>query len=218
MTEESNKGTRIMSIIEKKNDDEAVSFSHVQLYVDRVEDLATYKALEDQLNAFSVAAAAAAALSRQTKVEEDESSLQLSLEQKRQLWRSVLTENNTETTTTTTDAATTAPSSFCPQNRDVVQQLLAGFGFRVTGARYDGSTRSVLVTSRDPAGVQILVTAAAAAATDEGEERASNNGDNAAKIFAASEYIRITLQSSVTTTPYMLYKQSLLPSICKQAR
>lgn len=53
-------------------------------------------------------------------------------------------------------------TTFVPQNRDVVKQLLAGFGFRVTGARVDSdmsNTKSVLVTSKDPQGVQFVVSA-----------------------------------------------------------
>lgn len=92
------------------DDNVQVSFSHVHLYVDHVEDLSFYKHLEDSLS------------------------------------------NN--------QCVNDVP--FVPQNRDVVQQLLAGLGFRVTGARISPqqcNTRSVLVTSRDPNGVQFVVTA-----------------------------------------------------------
>ena len=43
--------------------------------------------------------------------------------------------------------------------RDVVEQLISGLGFRVTASHAGGGTRSVLVTSRDPAGAKFLVTA-----------------------------------------------------------
>jgi hypothetical protein len=145
--------------------EEPVSYSHVHLYVDRVEDLCVYKALEQQLNTFA------------TKSEGH-----WTLEQKKKLWQSLLMPD--EATATTTDR------SYCPQNRDVVQQLLAGFGFRVTGARYsdddDDSTRSVLVTSRDPAGVQILVTAATAPPPTTGTGPPSSTS---AGMFGASEYL-----------------------------
>ena len=50
-------------------------------------------------------------------------------------------------------------SKYVSQDRDVVRQLLAGLGYRVTGI-YDGAnTLSMLVTSKDPKGVQICVTA-----------------------------------------------------------
>lgn len=52
---------------------------------------------------------------------------------------------------------------FHPQQRDLVKQLLAGFGFRVTGVRFPNrdvlcNTRTVLVTSKDPNGVQFVIT------------------------------------------------------------
>lgn len=93
-----------------------VSFSHVQLYVDCVENISVYKALEDTLN------------------------------------------DNIGGIPRARDDV------FVPQNRDIVTQMLAGLGFRVTGARVPSdavvtNTRSVLVTSKDPEGVQFVVTA-----------------------------------------------------------
>jgi len=93
--------------------DVQVSFSHVHLYVDHVEDIIVYKQLEDRLSCGGEAI-----------------------------------NNNSK--------------PFIPQGRDVVKQLLAGFGFRVTGARISresSNTQSVLVTSKDPQGVQFVVTA-----------------------------------------------------------
>jgi hypothetical protein len=121
---------------------ETVSFSHVHLYVDKVEDLGVYKVLEAQLNDFSVKA---------KSVEGGSGSSQEALSRKQDLWASI-TGNAPD------------PSPFEPHGRDVVRQLLSGFGFRVTAARYSdqdvpANTRTVLVTSRDPQGVQILVTA-----------------------------------------------------------
>lgn len=53
--------------------------------------------------------------------------------------------------------------TFYPQQRDLVKQLLTGFGFRVTGVRFPNgevlcNTRTVLVTSKDPNGVQFVIT------------------------------------------------------------
>jgi len=120
---------------------EAVSFSHVHLYVDALEDLKDYKALEDRLNLF-------AGKAKELDVKDAADAIQ----RKQSLWKS-------------TRESSRDSLPFVPQNRDVVKQLLAGFGFRVTGVRYNGmhgvstNTRSVLVTSRDPQGVQLLVTA-----------------------------------------------------------
>jgi 4-hydroxyphenylpyruvate dioxygenase-like putative hemolysin len=118
--------------------------------VDQVQDLQIYKDFEDQLNQFS------------NLVDPN-----ASLTEKQALWQSLTSSQQPQPT-------------FVPQNRDVVKQLQASFGFRVTAARYnhhpqshantgkDGdddktrttvTTRSVLVTSPDPEGVQIVVTA-----------------------------------------------------------
>jgi len=149
----------------KKGIDDAVAFSHVQLYVDHVEDLQVYKDLEDRLNQFAAAAS------------QDSDSLA----QKKLLWRRVIASSSGTTSP--------PPDPFCPQNRDVVKQLLSGFGFRVTGARYGSLTRSVLVTSRDPKGVQILVTCVCSG-SDRGDHDATGveTGDDASSgIFAAGE-------------------------------
>lgn len=154
-------------VTEKKGIDDAVAFSHVQLYVDHVEDLQVYKDLEDRLNQFAAAAAAS----------QDSDSLA----QKKLLWRRGIAGNGTTTSP--------PPDPFCPQNRDVVKQLLSGFGFRVTGVRYGSLTRSVLVTSRDPKGVQILVTCVCNG-SDRGDHDATGaeTGDDASSgIFAAGE-------------------------------
>lgn len=98
------------------NDVVQLSFSHVNIYVDHVEDLDVYKELERNLK------------TNNNKITNDESS----------------------------------SATFCSQNRDMVKQLLAGFGFCVTGVRMfseGGNTRSVLITSKDPHGVQFVVTA-----------------------------------------------------------
>lgn len=119
------------------SDDFSVSFSHIQLYVDKIEELHVYKQLEVQLNLYCSAL---------------KSNICHTTEQKKQLWQSLLP----------LEAFGETDIPFSPQNRDVVKQLLVGLGFRVSGFYYDSSTRSVLVTSRDPEGVQILVTAATA--------------------------------------------------------
>jgi hypothetical protein len=119
-----------------------VSFSHVQLYVDAVESVDVYRKLEERLNRFHEQVSSSA-----TPCTSDE---------KRRQWE-VLT-------------GSCCPSKhalFSPQNRDVIKQLMVGFGFRVTGFRIpeEGygrvTTNSLLVTSRDASGVQIVVTAAA---------------------------------------------------------
>lgn len=110
-----------------------VSFSHVQLYVDHIDDMEVYKELEQKMNRFSEAASKAA-----------------SLEEKRSVWKSM--------------SGDTKMDPFVTQNRDVIKQLIVGFGFRVTAYRFPSegcstNSRSVLVTSEDLRGVQLVVTA-----------------------------------------------------------
>ena len=51
-------------------------------------------------------------------------------------------------------------NSFCPHGRDLVKQWICGLGYRITGfCEGNSGTRSVLVTSSDPEGVQFIVTA-----------------------------------------------------------
>ena len=110
----------------------SICFSHIQLFVDHVEPLDVYKALEQQLNHYDAA----------------EKSSHLSLLERRQLWESIRGEAVKE--------------DFAPENRDILKQLITGLGFRVTGHRCpspsnSANTISLLLTSRDPGGVQIVV-------------------------------------------------------------
>lgn len=104
-------------------DVDSISFSHIQLYVDHVEDLHVYKELEERLFDYS-----------------SKAQICKTMEEKKKLWGC-------------------RPPSLHTHGRDVVKQLLSSCGFCVTGARYGIDTRTVLVTSKDPEGVQILVTA-----------------------------------------------------------
>jgi hypothetical protein len=111
---------------------ESVAFSHIHLFVDHLEPLHVYQRLQGTLNRFHAESSG------------------LNLEGKRQLWATL---------------CGSEPRPFVPQNRDLVKQLMTGFGFRVTGYRFPSeknptTTKSVLVTSKDQSGIQILVTAA----------------------------------------------------------
>ena len=128
----------------KPGDDLQVSFSHVQLYVDHVQELQVYKDLEDGLNRFH---------EQVNDVSEEKRTLYKSL----MLSKDRKDDQDEESTSTT--------PTFIPQNRDVIQQLLVGFGFRITGYSYPtpgggGNTRSVLVTSKDKSGAQFVITSA----------------------------------------------------------
>ena len=119
------------------NPDVAVSFSHFHLYVDKVDELAMYRSLENKLNIFDASLSANAPLP--------------SVEEKKQLWRSL---GSAEGMNRDEDEP-----RFIPQNRDIIRQLIAGLGFRVTGYADHSTTRTVLLSSRDPDGVQIVISA-----------------------------------------------------------
>jgi hypothetical protein len=114
-----------------------VKFSHIQIYVDDLDDLDVYKNLERNLCEFAAA----------LNLEENKS---LDLQGKRQLWQSIATGGG---------QAKRDWDEFHPQNRDVVKQLMVGFGMRVTGSHQGCGTKSFLVTTKDLGGVQIVVTA-----------------------------------------------------------
>ena len=138
-----------------------ISFSHVHIYADSVDSLDTYKQLETQCNEFS---------SKCIQSDNNDDSDRLDLAKCRKMWKSITNSssksgNSTSTTDTSYDInKEESEEEFVTQNRDVIKQLIAGFGFRVTATRMAGdegvhsNTRTALVTSADPCGVQILVT------------------------------------------------------------
>ena len=132
----------------KPGDDLQVSFSHVQLYVDHVQDLQVYKDLEDGLTTFH-------------KQVDNVSTSTMTLDEKRKLYKSLMPNKAGKDDQ---DEELTSTLTFIPQNRDVIQQLLVGFGFRITGYSYPTpggcNTRSVLVTSKDKSGAQFVITSA----------------------------------------------------------
>lgn len=139
-----------------------IAFSHIHLYVDRVFDLDVYQTLENQLNEFYSATT--------TTTSNDK-------EQQRELWKSIVH----RTTSSTIGSPLPEEPPYIPQNRDIVQQLMVGFGFRITGAHYDdknSGTRTVLVTSRDANGVQYLITSSGATETETTITAANRHHDN----------------------------------------
>ena len=121
-----------------------IRFSHVHLYVDRVCELNTYKEFENSLTLFQEKYDEMTTGEGENGVEGrgDLSSVDVG----RKLWQSINNvDNNTE--------------EFASHGRDIVKQLIAGFGFRVTGCHATSHTNTVVVTSKDPNGIQIVVSA-----------------------------------------------------------
>ena len=116
-----------------------VSFSHVQLYVDEVEELASLKVLERRVNSFH-------------QLGQGDSSS--SIEESRNSWKSIAGGDDASVCTVEDLCA-----EFQPAGRDVVKQLIVGFGFRVIGLHENNETRSVLVSTKDCSGAKFVVTA-----------------------------------------------------------
>ncbi len=117
-----------------------IKFSHIHCFVDRVADVNYYKEFEDSINNFH-------------KTFDDDKGLgdTIDVYHGNQVWRSM------------SDLPKDEYPEFTSNCRDLVKQLIAGFGFRVTGCYPDNNaslvsgTKSVLVTAKDPNGIQILV-------------------------------------------------------------
>lgn len=123
----------LLETVQRPSKGLSISFSHIHLFVDKLESLTVYRGLEERLNRFHAEASS------------------FGIEEKRQFWANL---NGSEA------------HDFVPQNRDLVKQLMVGLGFRITGrhpspdAKPDAPT-SLLLTSRDQNGVQVVVTATA---------------------------------------------------------
>mmetsp|Transcript_21505 Transcript_21505/g.45143 ORF Transcript_21505/g.45143 Transcript_21505/m.45143 type:complete len:707 (-) Transcript_21505:160-2280(-) len=117
-----------------------IKFSHIHCYVDHVADVNRYKDLEVCINDF-----------HDRFDDNNEPGDAIDVYKGSQLWKSMADSPNDD------------QPEFTSNGRDLVKQLIAGFGFRVTGcypdtnASFVSGTKSVLVTAKDPNGVQILV-------------------------------------------------------------
>ena len=114
-----------------------VKFSHVHFYTDHIEDISVYKDLEDKINSFSD--------------ENDLENMHHDLSRFKGIWQESYSSNG--------DDEKSRNEKFVSQNRDVVKQLIAGLGFRVTATSDIKGTKNVLVTTKDQSGVQFVVSA-----------------------------------------------------------
>jgi len=118
----------------------SVRFSHVHLYCDSLKDLEEYKRLEGKLNSFVPSAAGPAA--RPADVAAGRSK-----------WLA-LSETAGFPATGERD-----PAQWKAAGQDIVEQMLVGLGWRVTGVQRGPETTSLVVTSADPEGVKFVATA-----------------------------------------------------------
>lgn len=142
------------------NNNVQVSFSHVHLYTDQLEDVNVYKQLEDQLNTFVNEQAI-----MDTDTDSTTSHTTLDIEKGRNVWESIVSGTTTNNDSQKKEGQQLQPQPFVPfvpQGRDIVKQLIAGLGFRVTGQSLtssSSSTRNIVLTTKDPSGVQFVISA-----------------------------------------------------------
>jgi hypothetical protein len=120
-----------------------IKFAHVHLYVDRVCEVNSYKEFEEALNQFQDKYDEVT-----TEIYDERKGYSLDVTRGRQLWEIITKGKYADCT-----------EGFVSHGRDVVKQLIAGFGFRVSGYHITSDTNSVLVTSKDADGIQIVVSA-----------------------------------------------------------
>jgi len=113
-----------------------IQYDHLQFFLDKLKPLDHYKAIEEKLNAFGRACSdkgiALTSGPRDTAAA-------------REQWQLL--------------GASVDPSAYCSQRQDLVEQMLYGFGWCVTGiATVDGTTSVVLATD-DPRGIKFVLTA-----------------------------------------------------------
>jgi len=123
----------------------AVSFSHVHMYCDSLKELEEYKQLEQKLNSFVEKAGPAARASGSRQGADVAEGRSKWLELSGTVGNPVTGEKD--------------PSKWTPSRQDVVEQMLVGLGWRITGVCQKGDTRTFVITSKDPSGVKFVVTA-----------------------------------------------------------
>jgi len=113
----------------------ACKFDTLQFFVDELQPLSHYKAIEERLNQFA------------TLVPFSKGS-RWDVAAAREAWLKM--------------GPSADPSTFQVHERDLVEQLLHGFGWRITGQHEGTETCSLLLSTVDPAGIRFVITAKAA--------------------------------------------------------
>lgn len=134
-----------------------VSFSHVHIYCDSLRTVDEYRKLEAKMNDFA-AALARAKLCDSTGTVEDKPS-------GREQWLSL------EARHSDVKVGTADPAAYRAVGQDVVEQILVGLGWRVTGSCDSSGTRSLVLQSKDLSGVKFVVTAPLADAEEPSAKR-----------------------------------------------
>ena len=113
--------------------DLACRYDHLQFFVDTLQPLSHYKAIEERLNEFAKAVPTA-------------KGTPMDVAAAREAWCQM--------------GPSADPDAFEVHGRDLVEQMLYGFGWRITGQHEGHETRSLLLSTVDPSGARFVVTCA----------------------------------------------------------
>ena len=127
--------------------DLACRYDHLQFFVDELQPLSHYKAIEDRLNE----------LARRVPAKEG---MPVDVAAAREEWCRM--------------GPSADPDGYEVHGRDLVEQMLYGFGWRITAQHEGHQTRSLMLSTVDPAGARFIVTCARGpSAAAESEEEAA---------------------------------------------
>jgi len=124
-------------------------FHHVQMYVDNLQSLETYKDLEDLLNKLAAKGSYDPFSGGMRYLDPVNVLPSRLLGGKKEFDQLVENSEHFEII---------EENDFSPVGQDVVEQLIVGLGWRVTASYTGAGTQSVLITSQDSRGVKIVVT------------------------------------------------------------
>ena len=148
-------------------------YDHLQLYVDKLEPIEHYKGIENRLNRFVDF----------TKSKGIDMSMKSSacgtgrdVTTARQVWTSMVEQESKDSGDNQGGYTVADPTKFVPHGRDLVAQLLYGFGWRVTGSHEGDGTQTLLVTTNDLTGVKFAITAKAVSSDGSSSGTASPAG------------------------------------------
>lgn len=126
-----------------------ISFHHVHLYVDSINDIEFYKKLEKIASRLAQHGSFDPFSGGMRFLESD--ALPERVKEGRSVWEKICKED--------TDLDVLDPETYESTNQDIIEQLIIGLGWRVTALHYGKETTSMLVVSQDPKGVKFVVTA-----------------------------------------------------------
>ena len=157
----------------------ACQYDHLQLFVDRLQPIAHYKAIEDRLNEFARFV---------PRVEGSPAGLAAA----RKAWCKM--------------GPSADPEAFQVDGRDLVEQMLYGFGWRITGHHEGAETRSLLLSTVDPSGVRFVITCdrSAAASPQSGPVEAAEAATAVGEVTVAE------MEESTTAEPFDHFARSHL--------